>query len=241
MILLIDIGNTRLKWARLTPQGLSEQTSVAHNTANFDFNVLGSAATRVLFVSGVPSLSVALTAWVKTHWGIDAEQVQTQAVAHGVRNGYDEPTRLGADRWAALIGARALMRDPVCIVDCGTALTFNAMNAAGEFIGGAIMPGLSSARRCLSEVAPTLPAALEQTDAALARNTAGAIAAGILFGYAGAIERMVAEYRTLLGADMRVLITGGDRARLLPLLKISSESIDDLVLRGLAVVARERV
>lgn len=244
MMLLIDIGNTRIKWAWQTAQGLVGHGAAPHAQADFNFDVLAvkQSPTRIVFVSGVPRLTQALLAWLEKAWpAVEVQELKAQAEAFGIRNRYREPARLGADRWAALIGARALIKGALCIVDCGTAMTFNALNARDEFIGGAIAPGLGAAQRCLEEnthgIARGAAAAHGVATTALALNTDDAVAAGVHFGCIGAVERIVAEYRNTLGQDMRVVLTGGDHARLLAQLNFPCYAVHDLVLRGLAHVA----
>lgn len=244
MILLIDIGNTRMKWAWQTAQGLVDHGAAPHAQADFNFDVLAvkQSPTRIVFASGVPRLTQALLTWCEKSWPTaEVQELKAQAEAFGIRNRYREPARLGADRWAALIGARALMKGALCIVDCGTAMTFNALSARDEFVGGAIAPGLGAMQRCLEEsahgVVPVTATPHPVTTTPMALNTADAVAAGIYFGCIGAVERMVAEYRNVLGQDMRVVLTGGDHARLLPELNFPCYAVHDLVLRGLAQVA----
>jgi type III pantothenate kinase len=155
----------------------------------------------------------------------------------GVTNRYHEPATLGADRWAALIAARQQSQAAQCVVDCGTAMTVDALSAAGEFLGGVILPGISMARAALLANTQGIRVAEGDEGSCLARATGDGVAAGSVFGLAGAIERIVAEQRRALGADARVLVTGGDAPRLLPLLRGSVTHEPELVLKGLKLIA----
>ena len=183
-----------------------------------------------------------LQSWVQRHWpAARLHFVVAVAAQLGVKNGYREPAQLGSDRWAALIGARQRVTGAVCVVDCGTAITLDALDAAGEFAGGVILPGITLARDALRARAPGIAAAEGDDSSCFARSTAAGVAAGTLYGAAGAMERIVAEFGARLGKDMHVLLTGGDAPRLRPLLHGrwvgATEAVPDLVLQGLARIA----
>jgi type III pantothenate kinase len=151
-----------------------------------------------------------------------------------VVNGYDDPTSLGADRWAALVGARGLTPAPACIIDCGTAVTVDALAANGEFLGGAIFPGLALARAILAHGTAAVQPPPGSDASCLGRSTADAVAGGTLFALAGAIERVVREQQVQLGGAARVLMTGGDAPLLAARIAQPVEHVPDLVLQGLA-------
>lgn len=242
MILLVDVGNSRIKWAQVEDLDTSGARAVLRGE---DLRELEEEWRRLARPDRVVVASVAggdvereLREWMRGHWGREPEYVRARAQGFGIVNRYTEPERLGADRWAALIGARELYPGPACIVDCGTALTFNAMTAAGEFLGGCILPGLTTARRCLTERTHAIGAAEGVADHAIATTTADAVAAGTAIGLAGAIERIADDYRAVLGNDMRTILTGGEAARLVAHVRRDVVVVPDLVLRGLGVIAR---
>jgi len=154
-----------------------------------------------------------------------------------VRNRYRQPEQLGVDRWVALIGARGLTSSAACVVDCGTAVTVDALSAEGEFLGGAVFPGLRLLRDSLVRGTAGIPANEGDATDCLARSTADGVAAGTLFGLAGAVERLIDEYRRTLGATMRVFLTGGDAPALAARLRAAHTPVPDLVLKGLARIA----
>ena len=246
MNLLVDIGNTRLKW--MLSQGLGHTGQALVRTADMSLQ-LDLAWGDIPPPQWVVATSVAGAAterdvrqWVQRRWPVThLHFVVAAAAGWGVKNNYREPARLGSDRWAALIGARHLTQGPVCVVDCGTAVTIDALNAVGEFIGGVILPGLVLARQSLRAGAAGITEIEGDDTQCFARTTADAVAAGTLYGLVGAVERIVAELGAGLGKDMQVLLTGGDGPRLashlqgrgtFPLL-----SVPDLVLKGLARIA----
>lgn len=243
MTLLVDVGNSRIKWARDEGTELHDVRAAAWDgvlTPCLDRNWAGRMQPNRVMVASVAGEAVEreLRDWLRRHWRLEPEYACAAAEGFGIRNRYAQPDRLGADRWAALIGAHHDFPGAVCIVDCGTALTLGALTASGEFVGGAILPGLTSARRCLVERTHGIGAVDGSDGSAIARTTADAVAAGTAVGLAGAIERIASEYRAVLGSDMRTILTGGDASALQRHLRLDAVCVPELVLRGLAVIAR---
>jgi type III pantothenate kinase len=242
--LLVDLGNARIKWAQ-SAQG--HWRTAAHVMANEPVSTmldrLWSAVPPpelvvLCNVAGAARLQ-GLENWVERHWSLRPYVVRPQKEMLGVRNGYRDPASLGADRWVALIAARHLMSGPVCIVDCGTAVTLDALSAEGVFLGGVIFPGLGLLRVSLAQATDGISEILGDDTLCLARSTADAVAAGSIFGLAGAVERVLEEYRKLLGDAMQVVGTGADAAAVLPRVRATARQVPDLVLRGLALIADE--
>jgi type III pantothenate kinase len=246
MKLFIDIGNTRLKWV-IAHAGVWRPEAVVHRSADLsallDATFGNKQAPESVWVCCVAGENVrkALTQWTEARWGRSPIFVQSKAALLDIRNGYQQPETLGADRWMALLAARKLVGGALCVVDCGTAVTVDALSADGEFLGGAILPGLGLMRVALPRGTAGLSVTGGSEATCQARNTADAIAAGTLFGVCGAIERIVAEHRAVLGADAKVLLTGGDAERVQAHLKLAVSRVPDLVLRGIARVAESAV
>ncbi len=237
MNLYIDIGNSRLKWAQGEPSGWTVQSAplAGHDPGDL-FEILWStqAPPARLLVSSVArsEWSETLRRWARNRWSCQAEFIQATASAGGVRNCYREPGRLGVDRWAALVGARRLVEGAAIVVDCGTAVTVDALSAGGEFLGGVIMAGLAMQREGLARGTAGIGAPEDRPAGCLARDTVSAVAAGTLYGLAGAIDRVIAEQQRALAVSPAILLTGGDAERLLPLLSVTARHVPDLVLRG---------
>ncbi len=246
MKLLLDMGNRRIKWALADGNVLRERLHflpVPHGDAADCFELawgeLRPAA--VAFCSVSPGeASRNLHEWVRHRWQLDAIEVRSRDRCGPLINGYREPERLGADRWANLHGARALLGavDTV-IVDAGTAVTVDALGADGRHLGGAILAGLNAGRAGLGSAAPALPAAGEST-LLPAVDTATAIAGGTLLGLAGAIERVAAEVARELEQPAR-LLTGGDADALHGSLGSQWRYDELLTLRGVNAVSEEMV
>ena len=208
MILLLDVGNTRVKWAWL------------------DYLELAG-----------PSFAAALTLWSRDRYRLEPEFIQSAASLCGVTNAYTRPTALGVDRWLGLIAAWRRESLPAVIVNCGTAVTLDTLNATGHHGGGLIVPGttmMRDARGPLLNLAEKAQPAINPSGFPLiptpsdpALHTIGAL-----------IDRVWEETRALCGTTTRLLLTGGDAHQVLPyLLNQEAEQVPDLVLTGLAIVA----
>ena len=135
-------------------------------------------------------------------------------VGAGVKTGvpirYDSPRDVGADRICDAVAAFKMYGGPACVVDFGTATTFNAISAKGEYLGGAIAPGLGIASEALFSRTSKLPQVdLTRPPRAIGTNTVHAMQSGLIFGYVGIVESMVARFKAELGDDVRVVGTGG--------------------------------
>lgn len=229
-VLCIDAGNTRLKWGlRETgtwrAQGALALSQLPGLAIAVDrivaCNVAGDAGRQV-----IESLAARLE--------VTVEWANSRTAQCGVSNGYEHPDQLGADRWCALIGARALHRGDCVVVMTGTATTIDLMNVAGRFEGGLILPGLDLMRDALAGGTAGLPAAAGSF-AEVPRNTFDAIASGALQATAGAIERM---YRRIaMGDEPLCLLSGGAADAVAPRLAIPCRRVNNLVLEGLAAIA----
>jgi type III pantothenate kinase len=248
MTLLIDIGNTRIKWARfedgvLQPQSASPHADWKAETCVETVLRRGNRSDRVLVsnVAGPRMADVVRTAVTQT-WQIEAEFVISTPIAGGVRNAYPQPAKLGVDRWLAMIGAHALERGAVCTVSVGTAMTIDGVAADGRHLGGVIVPGpdlmITSLLKNTSDIAQR---ALQGVagDGLFADNTLGAIRQGAEHALAALIERTVGVMRRTLNETPKLLVTGGASDRIEKALGLPYRAVPDLVLQGLAVLARE--
>ena len=246
MILLLDIGNSCMKWAFLQDGELVDPGSVLRMERDFKdlakANWTDCATPERVLVSNVagPSVKKSVTLWVKRHWKLAPEFIQAEAQACGVHNAYHEPRKLGSDRWAALIGARHLEGGPVCVIDCGTAITIDALAADGHHLGGLIVPGLGLMARALVDRTPDIhePSAGNPGEVALfARDTDNAVTGGALYAAASLLDRAIADTAAELGPGLNVIITGGDGPRIAQLLRFQTRLEPQLVLKGLACMA----
>lgn len=245
-ILLLDSGNTRIKWAWLTAAGLEHPGSAMQ--AWLDLHAHAQSAwsqiatpTRII-VSNVAGEEFAarLSACTQRLWKLEPEFIHAQTHACGVTNAYADPGKLGADRWVALIAAHRHTPGAVCVVDCGTAVTIDTLTADGNHSGGVILPGLRLMQRALFEHTQQIGDDMNPVTHPLtpfARSTQAAVQNGSLYALTGAIERATADVEAALGTAVTRIITGGDAARVLPHLTARYRHAPDLVLQGLAVIA----
>ncbi len=244
-ILLVDIGNSRVKWGiakcndnRIQIGGpFATHTISSHEALSSLWGAISSPA-RIM-VSNVAGLVIAseLTTWTQLHWGLAPQFVYSTPKEYGVINAYIHPEKLGVDRWVALIAAHHAYHGSVCVADCGTAITVDALDAEGKHLGGVIAPGLMVMRRSLAGGTHALPVADGDYQYALANETKAAIASGTLQAAVGLIDRCVRETTSQLGSKPRLLLTGGDALTIAPLLESPVELRPNLILEGLLVIA----
>lgn len=232
-LLCIDAGNTRIKWGLRADGRWRAQGACAHAALPTLADALPARPERIVAcnVAGM-NVATAIEALGRA-CAAPLDWFRSTASACGVANGYDNPAQLGADRWAALLGARALHPGAALVVMAGTATTIDILAATGEFRGGLILPGLDLMRVSLARNTAGLPEArggYRDTPT----NTDDAIASGILHATLGAIERMA---RRAAGPDFGVILSGGGGDTLAPHLELPHRRVDNLVLEGLARAA----
>lgn len=244
MIILLDMGNSRIKWGRLDGQGLRPGRPVP-TAGDFEDNLAaawGGAPPSRVVASNVAGADVGrrLDRWLNAAFGIGAEFVASRAQGYGVVNGYREPERLGCDRWVALVALRHGWQGAACVVDVGTAATFDLLDGAGRHRGGAIMPGLELMGRALAANTAeiTFAVAAEEVDW-LGDNTGAAIRCGALNAVAGMAERLRRQASRELGEGVAGILTGGGSAEVAACLDDDWRTAPDLLLQGLAVIAGE--
>lgn len=242
-VLLIDIGNSRVKWGRAgngaVAPGVSFDTHDPMALKRFLAELKVDPPPSQIMVSNVAGKEIAarLTDGCEEGLGVAPKFIRSQARGFGVVNAYQAPERLGVDRWAALIGARRLGAGPWCVADVGTAITWDVLDAEGRHLGGLIAPGLGLMRRSLIQGTSDLIAAAEVRRDRLARDTASCISCGARQAAAGLLERGFREAARRLGTPPGVLLTGGDAAEIAAELEIPHQSRPHLVLEGLWVMA----
>jgi type III pantothenate kinase len=252
--LLVDIGNTRIKWARLRGRSPVDAQAFAHEGDARAVAALMRRAPRG--VERIVAVSVAgarferaLIQAARSRFDIAPQFVQSTRTACGVTNGYRDVWRLGADRWVGVIGAFHLARGQAGVRDAlvanvGTALTVDLVTAAGRHRGGAIVPGpvtmvesLLAGTHGIRRRARGVRASARRLFAA---DTASALAGGSRFAAAAFIDRAVAEAMRALGSPPLLILSGGAAPELRPLLATRARIVPDLVLRGLAACAADR-
>jgi type III pantothenate kinase len=236
MILAVDCGNSRLKWGLHDGDGwLKTGTAPLSELANLKRTWKKIPPVDKIVVANVagPSARRRLEE-AFARLSTDVVWVAAKRRACGVTNGYAKPGQLGADRWAALIGAWSMFRAPCLVVAAGTATTVDVLRGDGTFTGGVILPGLELMKRSLAGNTAGLPLARGRFSDA-PRNTADAIESGCLLAQAGAIERAFAP----MEPGAACVLAGGAAGRIAPHLSIPLRLVDNLVLEGLVRIANE--
>lgn len=249
--LLIDMGNSRLKSARYHDGVFSnfESNTYLGRSAIECFKSFLVAQSELACVAVVSVLGDEFYRDVSSYCeqqNISLCWAASSLQAHGVENSYLIPERLGSDRFVALVGARQLFPMQYCIViDCGTAVTMDAMTDSGVFCGGVIIPGLQLWGDSLTSRATQLKAYKLNHPAVFAKDTAQAIGSGSLYGLVGAIEglcqRMEGQLQQDAGTDVAVirLLCGGDASLVAEHSSLSFEVLPHLVLTGLAEFTKQ--
>jgi len=233
MKLLIDAGNTRIKWSlvkgnewlcsgTLPVEGVSELSSHLFDLHDIQqiwvSNVAGEEVARHIRNLGVGQI-----------YFIVAQKSQC-----GVHNGYLNVEQLGSDRWAALIAAWHFAQVGCLVVNCGTATTIDTLSMQGEFLGGLILPGVELMQHSIIDATEQVKAG-RGNYAFFPLNTADAMYSGAIQASCGAIERQ----KALLDKESVVVLSGGAAGKLQPYLGMVTRSVDNLVLRGLLLIAQE--
>lgn len=222
MLLTVDIGNTNITFGLYDGDRLGPRWRIRtiHDKMPDEYGILmvqlfrhggyGPAdVSAVAVASVVPPLTQAFAEVSRTY--LEQEPLIVDAgVRTGVEIRYDDPRQVGADRVVDAAAVRALYGVPACVVDFGTGTTFDALSAEGHYLGGAIAPGIGIAAQALFERTAKLPRVeLTRPPSAIGRNTPHAMQSGLLFGYVGLVEGMVARFKKELGPETRVVATGG--------------------------------
>lgn len=243
MKLLLDIGNTRLKWACTSDDFVSQINYLYHQQVDLEASLLTAwhklAKPTMLAISCVSNAALVdkITKLAQQLWP-DVPIYQARSVRHclGVTNGYEQAEKLGIDRWLALIAARQMSRQPTWVIDCGTAITLDFISAAGVHLGGLISPGLALMRQALASGTAQLGLSSEKFPLGLADHTQAAIYSGSLYAAIGLIEKTI---RTENQNNSKILLTGGDAELIAAELVLNVEVQTDLVLRGLLAIAQQ--
>lgn len=249
--LAIDVGNTRLKWT-LYASAQAGASLLAHG-AEFLENIekLADGAwhglpppTRML---GCIVAGDAVKRRVEEQmeiWDVAPQWVVSSNAEAGLVNGYDHPARLGSDRWVAMIGARHHMLlvgppRPLVVVMVGTAVTVEAIDAQGRFLGGLILPGHGIMLRALESGTAGLHVPTGEVRE-FPTNTSDALTSGGTFAIAGAVERMVSHLRGHCNAEPLCIMTGGAGWKMAPSMSVSCKLVESLIFDGLLAIARGR-
>lgn len=253
--LLIDIGNARIKWARLESDELQRVQSAPHHgdvvaatdAIRADLNL----EPREIIVANVAGSAMAkgLTAAALAEGAAEPRFVASKSEQCGIHNAYAEPHRLGVDRWAAMIAGHALSQSqrigaPFCIIDAGTAVTFDAVRGDGQHLGGLILAGPRLQAESLAERTSDIGTVTVETLfpgdglSLLGRSTSAAVAHGAWLAIAGALTRACEALARAETAQPIIYLCGGHAVSLRAWLGFATSLRENLVLEGLALIRR---
>jgi type III pantothenate kinase len=222
MLLTIDIGNTNITLGLYQGESLGPRWRLATDHERMPdeygfqfFSLLSHSGYTVQQVNGISLASVVppLTGKILEacrRYLYQDPLVVDAGIRTGVRIRYEDPRAVGADRIVDAAAVQRLYGGPACVVDFGTATTFDAISAEGDYLGGAIAPGIGIAAEALYlHTAKLLRVDLQRPPGPIGRNTVHAMQSGLLFGYVSLVEGMVGRFRNELGPEMKVIATGG--------------------------------
>ena len=243
MMLLVDIGNTRIKWMLCHRDRVITRGHFVHRDT-----VWGNLGERLwgrleppsqVIIANVAGSDVVdiLSHWLTKTWALTPRFIDSQAKGFGVQNAYKKPQQLGVDRWVALIGARTLTQQNCCIVDCGTAVTVDAMNEKGAHLGGVIFPGTRLMREVLYRGTRQITEKNKGNMMLFGDNTRDGVWSGTTYAVAAAIDGISEHMEQTLQIKLRRILTGGNSQRLFPYLQNSYLLEPDLIFHGLRFIA----
>jgi type III pantothenate kinase len=252
MLLVVDVGNTQTHFGVYRD---GEETVAQHwrfaTVRESTGDELGAALANLLALRGLSfddveeSIVSSTVPQLSEQWTLMAERYlrhRMLVVGPSIRTGmpirYDNPHEVGADRLANAVAAYDRVRDTCVIVDFGTAITYDVVSAAGEYLGGIITPGAEISIDALYDRAAKLPKVeLAEPRSLIGKSTVDAIRSGIVFGFAGQVDGIVRRLRDELGASTTVIATGGLASVLVPFVRETVDDVDDLLtLVGLRLI-----
>lgn len=246
MILLVDIGNSRLKWSFEKNGEMGSMHAIDYQSAQFH-NILQQIWSTLAIPQGLAIASVTaekissqIINIAKQLWpDIEIFIAKSSASDLGVSNAYQQADKLGVDRWLGMIALQHYFIGYKCIIDCGTAITLDCLDNNGQHLGGLISPGLQLMKSSLYQGTENLSMSNQLYPVGLANSTEAAIDTGVLYSAVGFIEKAINSFDTFEA----VVLTGGDAQLLMQYLQFKSNMINitiqpNFVLKGLALLYR---
>ena len=238
MNLYVDAGNQFVKWLYGNQQGkFPSQSENLRQHINEHWSSLSSVHT--VYVANVAGDEVmhSIAQWA-TAQNATSTFISPKKKLCGVEISYVNVNELGADRFAAILGAWSLVQNAVIVVDCGTAVTVDAIDSTGVFVGGSILPGFHLSQSLLWERASGISEHHKPEPVLPSRSTREAVSSGALYSMVGGVDRLIDEYSCLLDAQLTLLLAGGDAALLAKHSRHKFINEPNIVFTGLEVIAK---
>lgn len=240
--LLLDIGNTRCKYAQFAEGELSSVQSFSFDSLTFESSIKsifsGLPHPSTVYISNVAGAGVAeqLETFCISQWQIRPKFAKSSSKFNGLDNAYIKVDQLGVDRWLAIIAVNNCYQKPFCVVDCGTAVTIDAVDLTGNHLGGLILPGLTVMRMAINaQTAAINIQQLIQKPPLFARSTEEAVSSGIVHSVAALIDNACKNLTNDIGQNVQCILAGGDASLIQQNVTVETRIEQDLVLKGLLV------
>lgn len=244
MNLLVDIGNTRVKWACVRNQSLFGHASFTYTrdtlTELIAHNWRAQARPEQVYLASVVDSETTgkLLDYIRTAWRLEPRLAVTENERAGLTNAYTDVATMGVDRWLAMLAAWNRYKRPVCVIDCGTAVTVDVILAGGLHAGGLILPGMSLMSDALVRETHGIREHHETAPRPeFGRSTAECVRNGFAFALAGLLEQCASKIRHEEDAELPFIITGGGAEQVLSLLPGQCFHEPHLVLEGLSLIS----
>ncbi len=244
--LLIDIGNSRLKWGVYSDTGILQQGDITHRNGLQDQDLHDAwqelSIDHVLCSSvAAPTITAQVDAWVRRRWNCYAQRLVSPGEGYGIRNAYITPSQLGSDRWAAMVAARHECDGFIAVVNCGTATTIDVVAPEGQHLGGIILPGVEMMSSLLVQYTAGIKPGMGEVKGKpyhglLGKNTRECIDAGGRNAIAGMVLWLTQQLEVKNLGAVNWVITGGAATQVLELLPPNTKHRPNLVLDGLALM-----
>lgn len=243
MILLLDIGNSSVKWALQQDDVLTSRGAFSYTKNSFEQdlweNLSFSKKPSNVLVSNVAGDDIfsSLDDWVKLQWQQECWQPKVSAKFKELKNSYTNIQQMGLDRWLAMIASWEKYQSALCLVSCGTALTIDLINADGQHLGGYIVPGIELMQKALIDNTKQIDVSVKhQASLVYAKDTQTAVSNGAFLATVSTVDHVVENFSNETNDEVKCIITGGMAEIIKPLLAASFKHEANLVLDGLSTL-----
>lgn len=242
--LLVDLGNSSLKWSFVKHGKLGKISRISHQKklpGRHLEQIWGVIKPpKTVWVAAVASrqLQDDLAQWIDMNWSVPVHFMRTERLAAGVTCGYQRPVELGVDRWAAMLAAYHYHPQGVCVLDCGTAITLDLVHSDGQHLGGFILPGFDLMRKSLLTGTAIAVVGEENPVGEWGDSTASCITLGVRKAVASLVESSVERFQAVGVCDPALILAGSSLNEIFSVIEIDYEVREHLVLEGLLLYAR---